>query len=502
MSIETTTGVSVELPATPAHALEPTPQPTETAAPGVAAEPRIEQTGATGPCGRDDTLARAILWAVSRALPPGSGLTASMDGASASGAGTSAVGPGDAASSLAASRRAHVRVHGPAALARMLPPTENAFADAYLRGDVDIDGDIALAIAAARGIDVRRLSPADIRRVARWSLELRLARRDDPGVALARPAARLTGPRHSRARDLAAIRFHYDVGEAFYRLWLDRRLTYSCAYFERDDDPVRDLDDAQAAKLDLVCRKLDLRPGQRLLDIGCGWGSLLLHAAERYKVNAVGVTLSERQADEANRRAALMGLDHRVRAEVRDYRDLAPLGEFDAVASIGMFEHVGAAKLPEYFRAAYDALTPGGRFLNHGIASAARGAGATPSRDGWRGGLRRATFTERYVFPDGELVPVERAIAVARDATGFEVLDVQSLRPHYALTLRAWVQRLESAWAESVDAAGEEVARTWRLYMAGARVSFERGEIDVAQLLLAKPLGDHEPAPRPLRPWW
>jgi cyclopropane-fatty-acyl-phospholipid synthase len=351
-------------------------------------------------------------------------------------------------------------------------------------------------------VDLRRLSPDEARRALRWSLELRRATRRDPTTPLARPAARLSGPRHSRARDLEAVRFHYDVGEAFYRLWLDRRLTYSCAYFERDDDPAADLDAAQEAKLDLVCDKLHLRPGQRLLDIGCGWGALILRAAERSKVDAVGVTLSQRQADEANRRAALLGLDHRVRAEVRDYRDLEPLGEFDAVASIGMFEHVGAAKLPAYFRAAHAALAPGGRFLNHGIASAARSRGLRPRATGWRDSLGRATFTERYVFPDGELVPVERAVAVARDTAGFEVLDLQSLRPHYALTLRAWVERLEASWDRAVEAAGEEVARTWRLYMAGARIGFERGELDVAQLLLAKPLAGDRPSVRPLRPWW
>jgi cyclopropane-fatty-acyl-phospholipid synthase len=160
-----------------------------------------------------------------------------------------------------------------------------------------------------------------------------------------------------------------------------------------------------------------------------------------------------------------------------------------------MFEHVGAANLGRYFAAARDAVVPGGRFLNHGISTNE----ARHPLDGLR---RRSTFQERYVFPDGELVPVERAIAVARDEAGFDVLDVGLLRPHYALTLRAWVERLERSWDEAVSAAGEEVARTWRLYMSGARVGFERGELDVAQLLLARPLADGRPAPRPLRPWW
>jgi cyclopropane-fatty-acyl-phospholipid synthase len=183
----------------------------------------------------------------------------------------------------------------------------------------------------------------------RYGLELGRGRVSAPPLSR---LARLRGRRHSRARDLEAVRFHYDVGEAFYRLWLDRRLTYSCAYFQRQDSPAADLDAAQEAKLDLICRKLDLRPGQRLLDIGCGWGSLILFAAERYRVEAIGVTLSERQATEASRRAALLGLEHRARVEVRDYRDVAELGPFDAVASVGMFEHVRAANLGPYFAAA------------------------------------------------------------------------------------------------------------------------------------------------------
>ncbi len=498
MTIETMSGAPVELSATPAPAVPARGPGTRTgSSPAGGADQPVPTAD-----GRQPALASAIVRTLAHALPRSTGLTLAMDGGPShpGQAGASGGAAGDPADDVP--RRARVRIHGPGALARMLPPTENAFADALLRGDIDIDGDIASAIDAAREIDLRRLSASELRRVLRWSLELRRAHRDDGVAPLRRPAARLAGARHSRARDLEAIRFHYDVGEAFYRLWLDRRLTYSCAYFERDDDPVRDLDAAQEAKLDLVCRKLDLRPGQRLLDIGCGWGSLILHAAERYKVDAVGVTLSGRQAGEANRRAELMGLEHRVRAEVRDYRDLAELGPFDAVASIGMFEHVGAANLPRYFGVALEALAPGGRFLNHGIAAAGRGRSAWPRAATWRGGLRRATFTERYVFPDGELVPVERAVEAARDIAGFEVLDLQSLRPHYALTLQAWVARLEAAWDEAVSAAGEEVARTWRLYMAGARVGFERGDLDVAQLLLARPAVGGRPAARPLRPWW
>ncbi len=389
---------------------------------------------------------------------------------------------------------ARIRLRDADAIGRLIGMlSQDALAEGYLRGDIEIDGDVGAAIEAGRSIDPRRLDAVDVRRLIRFGLELR---RGTPASPPLRRLARLTGQRHSRARDLAAVRFHYDVSDTFYSLWLDRRLTYSCAYFERPDDPAADLDAAQEAKLELICRKLGLSPGQRLLDIGCGWGSLILYAAERHGVTAVGITLSARQATEANRRAAEAGLSDNVRAEVRDYRDLAALGTFDAVASVGMFEHVGSRNLAAYFQAAWDALAPGGRFLNHGIATA-EGRRARPSDV-----RRNSRFVERYVFPDGELVPVVRAIAVARDQVGFELLDIQLLRPHYALTLRAWVERLERSWAAAVDAAGAEVARTWRLYMSGARLGFERGELDVAQLLLARPNADGTPSSHPLRPWW
>jgi len=210
----------------------------------------------------------------------------------------------------------------------------------------------------------------------------------------------------------------------------------------------------------------------------------------------VGVTLSESQALEANARARAAGLGDRARSEVRDYRDLAGLGPFDRVASVGMFEHVGSSNLARYFRAAFDALRPGGLFLNHGLAST-RGRGNRLGPD------RRPTasrFLQRYVFPDAELVPLEETVGLAR-AAGFEVIDVQSLRPHYALTLAAWVDRLERNWGAAVEAAGEEVARTWRLYMSASRLGFEEGDLDVCQLLLARP-AHGRPARLPIRPWW
>jgi cyclopropane-fatty-acyl-phospholipid synthase len=391
--------------------------------------------------------------------------------------------------------RSRVVVNTPDALPHvLLPPSGDAFAEAYLRGEIEIEGDVMATVLAAETLDVRRLRPADLRRIVRWLAELR---RDAAPVRSLQRSSRMRGALHSRARDMAAIRFHYDVGEAFYSLWLDARLTYSCAYFPAGATALTAaglLDVAQDAKLDLIARKLRLGPGTRLLDIGCGWGSLIDFAAERYGTPAVGVTLSQRQADEANARAARAGVGPLVDARVLDYRDLESLGRFDAVASVGMFEHVGRANLPTYFKAAFDALEPGGLFLNHGIAGA--GSRRRPSRLRPRGNR----FLQRYVFPDGELVAVEDAVAYAR-AAGFEVLDVQSLRPHYALTLAAWVARLEANWPAAVKAAGDEVARTWRLYMSAARLGFERGELDVCQLLLAKP-ANGRPAEVPIRPWW
>jgi cyclopropane-fatty-acyl-phospholipid synthase len=408
----------------------------------------------------------------------------------------SMAGPGSDRRQRLPGARAEIVVRDPDALARLLvPPTGDAFAEAYLRGDIEIEGDVMGALEALQAINPRRLDRADVRRAIRWTFELR---RGTPAAEPLTRISQLTGARHSRARDMAAIRFHYDVGESFYSLWLDQRMAYSCAYFPGGTTAAtasEALDGAQEAKLDLIARKLRLGSGDRLLDIGSGWGSLLNFAAERYGVRTVGVTLSQRQADESNARAARAGLADRSVAHVRDYRDLAPLGSFDAVASVGMFEHVGRANLPTYFRAAYDAVKPGGLFLNHGIA------GAGPRRrTGPRLRPTASAFLQRYVFPDGELVAVEDAVAIAR-ATGFEILDVQSLRPHYALTLAAWVARLESHWAEAVATAGDEVGRTWRLYMSAARLGFERGELDVCQLLLAKPL-DGRPASVPLRPWW
>jgi len=248
-------------------------------------------------------------------------------------------------------------------------------------------------------------------------------------------------------------------------------MVYSCAYFENGDE---DLATAQIAKIDHICRKLQLAPGQRLLDIGCGWGALVIHAARTYGVHATGITLSTNQHVLATERVAAAGLQDRIEIRLQDYRDV-PDGPFDAVSSIGMVEHVGRARLGEYFALLYGLLRPGGRLLNHGIC-----------RPRGSHGLPRTSFVGRYVFPDGELHEVG-IVAQAMQRRGFEVRDTQSLREHYALTLRHWVKNLEDRWDEAIALSGPGRARVWRLYMAGSAEFFERGKTTVHQVLAVRP---------------
>lgn len=291
--------------------------------------------------------------------------------------------------------------------------------------------------------------------------------------------------RHSRQRDAAQIRFHYDVSDEFYRIWLDPQQVYSCAYFR---DPAMDLAQAQVAKLDLICRKLDLRPGERFLDIGAGWGALLLHAARHYGVDATGITLSQNQFDHVRRRIAEEGLADRVRIALCDYRDFAPERPFDKLASVGMFEHVGRANIATYAQRLHDLLRPGGLALNHGITV----TGLDDAMIG--GGL--GDFIENYIFPGGELIHVSRAIRQFSEA-GLEMLDTENLRPHYARTLWCWSDNLEARLpeAEAVLARSlpperaAEVLRAFRLYLAGCALAFEESWTSLYQILLARPDG-------------
>ncbi len=382
--------------------------------------------------------------------------------------------------------------HDPAALGRIaLERSDLALGEAYVHGAFDIEGDIIAAFDLADAVRSMRITAPELLRLLAAALTLRFARPAGGGGARhthslpplptapisSRLPARLAGRLHSRARDHAAISYHYDVSNAFYALWLDRRMVYSCAYFPTGTE---ELDEAQERKLEHICRKLRLRPGERLLDIGCGWGGLCLYAAERYGVDAIGVTLSQRQAELAAQRIAAAGLAAHCRVVLCDYRDLRAGGQFDKITSIGMFEHVGRAELPRYFAQVRDLLRPGGLFLNHGIASQLE-----PSPSHHRG----SSFIARYVFPDGELVPVSETIT-AMETAGLEVRDVESLREHYVQTLRHWVARLEARRGEAVAVTNEATYRTWRLYMAGAAHGFRRGRLNLYQVLAVRPRPD------------
>ena len=355
-------------------------------------------------------------------------------------------------------------VNTPGALrSAFTPPLERNAGATFINGGLDVDGDLTLAIAQLNAANASR-TPLQKAHIA--LLLARLPR--DPRHAP--PGAELHGRRHSRDRDRAAISYHYDHPVEFYRTFLDRDLVYSCAYY---DDGISSIDAAQQAKLGYVLDKLRLEPGMAFLDIGCGWGSLVIAAARR-GANALGITLSRVQYEEANRRITDLSLGDRARVEYRDYRDIEGL-TFDRIASIGMVEHVGRVLLPTYFAAAMAALRPGGLFLNHGIAEQSPGRRTPPN-----------PFIERYVFPDGDLVAVADGLAIA-ERTGFEVRDVENLREHYARTLRAWVTNIERNHDAAVAHAGEAAYRVWRLYMAASAVSFDNASIGVFQSLLARP---------------
>ena len=295
------------------------------------------------------------------------------------------------------------------------------------------------------------------------------------------PAHGRTVKAHSKTENRDAIHFHYDVSNEFYALWLDPAMVYSCAYFENADV---DLDAAQEAKLEHICRKLCLQPGDHFLDIGCGWGALVIHAALYHGVRAHGVTLSPQQLSVARQRIAAAGLGHRVTIELRDYRDLPGEGVYDKIASVGMFEHVGLKNLPVYFATVHRLLKPHGLFLNHGI---------THECEGWRKSLS-TEFINRYVFPDGQLDTIGNIQKVMESAK-FEIADVEALRPHYALTLRHWVARLERNHARALQYVDEATYRVWRLYMTACALDFEAGGIGIYQILAGKRTGGRLPLP-------
>jgi len=390
----------------------------------------------------------------------------------------SSIGPDDGVGTL--------RVRSSDALRRILwAPGELGVGRAYVAGDIEVEGDIVAVLAS-----LHEVAPRDLRTGLRALPAAFGAAYRAGAIGLPPPApaeeATVAGFRHSRRRDVKAVTHHYDVGNDFYELVLGPSMTYSCARFA---DPAMSLEQAQESKHELICRKLGLREGKplRLLDVGCGWGSMALHAAANCGASVVGITLSEEQATHARKRVAEAGLADRVEIRVQDYRDLG--GErFDAISSIGMFEHVGKVRTAQYFETLRSLLEPGGRLLNHAISE--------------QGGskLGRWSFFGRYVFPDGELLDVGDVV-LAMERAGFECRDVESLREHYAQTLRHWVANLEANWESAVKEVGLARARIWRLYMAGSVIGFENGGIAVHQVLGVVPNVGRSGMPRTRSAW-
>ncbi|MFD0361359.1 class I SAM-dependent methyltransferase [Nocardia sp. GCM10030253] len=375
--------------------------------------------------------------------------------------------------------RGTMRVRSKDALSYLVwAPGELGLGRAFVSGTADLDGDIFTMLRALQSTaprDARLGLDAAWKAIGAARQLGALGRPPLPPPEEARPRR---GHLHTKRRDAAAISHHYDVGNDFYRLVLGPSMTYSCARFAADNDDGRgganatvSLEDAQRAKHDLICRKLGLaeRAGMRLLDVGCGWGSMAMHAASTYGAQVVGVTISKAQAELARERIADAGLSTSIEIRLADYRELR--GEkFDAISSIGMFEHVGATRAAEYFDTLRALLRPEGRLLNHAISSA---GGST---------MHGRSFIGRYVFPDGELLDVGE-VALAMERAGFEVRDVEALREHYALTLRHWVANLEGAWDRAVSLVGDGRARVWRLYMAASALGFEDGGLGIHQVL-------------------
>ena len=348
--------------------------------------------------------------------------------------------------------RVRMKIRKAEALRHVLTPTLGSLAEAYVEGEFDVEGSMTDVIAAADKL-------ANSAGTGAWDR-----------VALA-------AAKHTRKLDRDAIQRHYDVSNDFYSLWLDQRMIYSCAYFKTGEE---DIDTAQGQKLDHICRKLQLKPGDKFLDIGCGWGGLITHAASKYGVDATGITLSENQYALASQRIRENGLGERCRVQLLDYRDAAQkLGEgaFDKIASIGMFEHVGLRNLPVYFGAVKGLLKERGLFLNHGITSS--------DVDSKPVGSDTGGFIDKYVFPHGELPHVSLAIR-EMSAQHFEVVDVESLRMHYARTLALWSGALESKLDAAAKLVDDRILRVWRVYLTGCSYGFQQGWMNIYQMLASK----------------
>jgi cyclopropane-fatty-acyl-phospholipid synthase len=347
-------------------------------------------------------------------------------------------------------------------------PSNLGLGEAYIFRDFDIEGDIEAVFRVAEWLFEQE------HHVLKKLLSRTTLGKFPPGQSLRTVVryGRLRGPIHSMERDRQAINYHYDLPPDFYRLFLDQQMMYSCAYFASPED---DLDSAQQHKVEYICRKLRLCRGDRLLDIGCGWGALIIHAALEYGANCLGITLSSKQAEYGRERIRHAGLEDCCKINVCDYRNLDSSAQFDKIVSVGMFEHVGKALLPEYFDRVWCLLRPEGTFLNQGIA-----ASATYHQHG-------PSFIDKYVFPDGELVPISTTLQIAEQSQ-FEVRDVESLREHYSLTLHHWVHRLEARIDEARRITDDTTFRIWRLYMAGSAHWFRTAKLNLYQSLLAKPV--------------
>jgi cyclopropane-fatty-acyl-phospholipid synthase len=374
-----------------------------------------------------------------------------------------------------------LRIASPRALARLATaPGSLGLARAYVEGEIEVEGELYELLDAMADLTMHDIPRAEQIRLVRRLFPVWLRHRMPPPDLEYRPPGRL----HSKARDRKAIAHHYDVSNRFYEWVLGPSMAYTCAVYESD---AATLEDAQAAKHELVARKLALEPGMRLLDVGCGWGGMVMHAAAEYGVKALGVTLSRNQAEWAQAEITRRGLDGVAEVRHLDYRDV-PESEFDAISSIGLTEHIGKAQLAGYFGSLYARLRPGGRLLNHCITQP-----HTPTAK------RLDPFIARYVFPDGQLEPVGHLVSVMNDA-GFEVRHEENLREHYARTLAGWGANLEEHWDDAVAEVGLGRARVWRLYMAACRLGFERDNIQLHQVLGVR-LGERGESGFPLRGW-
>jgi cyclopropane-fatty-acyl-phospholipid synthase len=391
------------------------------------------------------------------------------------------------------SARMHVSIDSPRAMSYLVTaPSSLGLARAYLMGDVSVEGvhpgdPYELLHAAATLLTPRRLSPSEVAKVARAFGPAALQPHPLPPNEVPSGLHRaVRGLRHSRQRDAEAIHHHYDVSNRFYEMVLGPSMAYTCACYPSDDAT---LEEAQAHKFDLVCRKLGLQPGMRLLDVGCGWGGMVRHAVREYGVTALGVTLSQQQASYAQEMIEREGLGDRATVRFQDYREVSETG-FDAVSSIGLTEHIGVKNYPSYFRFLRSRLVPGGRLLNHCITR----------HDNQHPGIKRRGFIDRYVFPDGELTGVGAIITVMQDE-GLEVQHEENLRRHYARTLAAWCANLAERWDDAVAETDLGTAKVWGLYMAGSRLAFERQDIELHQVLATRTDEGGDPH-LPMRPDW